>query len=393
MAWVTLKSRDGIYLVDWGTVGRIIRSYARSKAMLKNSQINEETHWIGPNLHTLDVNWDQVRSDTDAEGECLLSMIYRGAQGRTRNQIAQLANWIEVTKHNNARFQKKMRDAQKKTMENIDKSVDRAQVGLEIAKVTRDLSAEFLMVSATIVSGGTVATVAAAGGLVGGSALKATAKWEDDPNATRGAIAATFTTELAVGMLDLGAGKMIEHAAAKAGEKALSMAIGSSALRKAAEEAAKRGTKTGLAILWVNAKGLTLEPGKAVIQGGSIQQGVLTGSLKTVGGIHGELLKLLVINDDKYAKTAAFADTLISYGADKASEYLAEKNKNEKAERPGATEPPPETPDAEDSQQALLDALAHDYEMIDQVAIHQIGSIDSSLSSQRFHGQQLLRRN
>ena len=108
---------------------------------------------------------------------------------------------------------------------------------------------------------------------------------------------------------------------------------------------------------------------------------------------HGELLKLLVINDDKYAKTAAFADTLISYGADKASEYLAEKNKNEKAERPGAAERPPETPDAEDSQQSLLDALAHDYEMIDEVAIHQIGSIDSMHLGRPVHGAPPLRRN
>ena len=172
-----------------------------------------------------------------------------------------------------------------------------------------------------------------------------------------------------------GGGKLIDAAAKKAGEKVLSIAFGSQAVRKAAEEAAKRGTKTGLAILWANVKGLTLEPGKAVIEGNSIREGVLTGSLKTVGGIHGELLKYILINDEKYQKTAAFADTVISYGADKISEYLDEANK--KSERPAAVKPPPKVPDAEDSQQALLDALAHDFMMIDHAAIRQIGTVDS----------------
>jgi hypothetical protein len=314
-------------------------------------------------------------------------MFYRHAQGKTESQIGQLAHWIEVTKHNNGRFQKQMRDAQKTTMENINKSVDRAEVGLEIAKVTRDLSAEFLMVSATVVTGGMAGSVAAAGGLIGGSALKATAKAEDDPKATKGAIAATFFAELAAGMIDLGGGKLIAAAGEKAGAKALSMAIGSPAVRKAAEEAAKQGTKTGLAILWVNVKGLTLEPGKAVIEGNSIQQGILTGALKTTGGIHGEILKFMVINDEKYGKTAAFADTVISYGADKISEYL--KEANEKPERPKL---PPELPDGEDSQQALLDALAHDREMINQMAIRQIGTVDSSLAAKPLFCPPSLRR-
>ena len=113
-------------------------------------------------------------------------MFYRNAQGNTRDQIALLAHWIEVTKHNNKRFQDKMREAQKKTMENIEKSVERGEVGLEIARHTRDLSAEFLMVSATVVTGGAAASVAAGVALVGGSGLKATARWKDDPNATRG---------------------------------------------------------------------------------------------------------------------------------------------------------------------------------------------------------------
>jgi hypothetical protein len=134
MAWETLRSRDGFYLVDWGIVARIIRSYARSRAMLKYSKTNEEFQWFGPNLHTVDVDWDQVRIYTDAEGEHLLGMFYRNAQGRTQNQIAQLVHWIEVTKHNNGRFQKQMREAQKKTMENIEKSVERGKVGLEIAQ-------------------------------------------------------------------------------------------------------------------------------------------------------------------------------------------------------------------------------------------------------------------
>lgn len=366
MASETFTSLDGTYLVDWAAVGRMIRSYVRSRATLANTKVNEEFHWIGPTLHTLDVDWDKVKSQTDSESATLLAEFYRKAQFSTQSQIACLAHWVETTRKNNDEFHKKMQDAQKKSMANIDKSVGRAETGLRIARATRDASAEFLMVSATIVSGGAVAV----GAVAVGSGLKATAKSQDDPAATKGAVAVTFASEFAFGLIDIAGGKVIDHYAERAAEEALLKAVGGEAAKKVAEEAAKKGTKLGLAILWNQVKGVTLEPAKAVIQGKTFQQGLVTGSLKSVGGTHGELLKYMVLADTTFPKLAAIADTAISLGMDGLAEAVSEP-KEERGEKGGEA---PRLAQPSHPEHLLLDALAYDRKMIEQTAIRRIGA-------------------
>lgn len=375
MAWEKFTSLDGIYLVDWGAVGKMIRSYVRSQATLANLTVNDEFHWVGPNLHTVDVNWDQVKSQTDHGSESLLAEFYRNAQFNAQNQISRLAHWVEITAHNNAAFHDKMHDAQEKTMENIAKSVGRTQTAINAAIFTRDTSAEFLMVSATIVSGGTAATLAVGGG----SFLKATARYEDDVKATKGTFAVTFAAEFAAGMIDVGVGKVINAKAEEAAGKALLEAVGSKELKEIEAEAAKKGVKVSLAILWNHVKGVTVEPAKAVIEGETAQKGLVTGGLKTVGGTHGEILKYLVLDDEKYAKTAAIADTIISIGADKIAESINESNEEKKRE--GAEGKAPKISKKAHSDHVLLDALAYDRKMIEQMAIRKIGSAGPAIAN------------
>jgi hypothetical protein len=380
MAWESFQSRDGIYAVDWQGVGRIIRSYVRSCATLANAKVNEEFHWIGPTLHTVDVNWDQVRMQTDSDSEWRLADVYQAMKCNTPSQIARLVQWVELTKVNNGRFHKMMQDAQKQTMENIDKSVGRAEVGLKVSRALRDASAEFLMVSATIVSGGSAAAAAAAlGGITVGAGLKATAKGQDDANATKKTIAVTFVSEFAVGLLDLGAGKVIGGAAEKAGEAAFLKGIGGEGARQLEKRAAERGTEMGLAILWNQLKGVAVEPTKAVIEGEHFQNGLVTGQLKSVGGTHGEvvkyLIKSLVLDDPKFKQVAAISDatidTAISLGADALAKSLTEKS--EKREGAGQGQQPKIVKPTTNSH-ALLDALAYDRQMVEKMALRKVGS-------------------
>jgi hypothetical protein len=361
MAWDSFVSDDGIYQVDWEVIGRMIRSYVRSCAMLEHSKTNEEFHWFGPTLHSIDVEWDKVKRQTDDRGEILLRDFYRNLQLSTQRQISHLAHWIELTSHNNTAFQRKMRDAQKQTMENIDKSVNHWGTAIEAARLTRDTSAEFLVVSATVVSGG-----AMFGALAVGSGLKATATAQDDPKATKKQIAVTFASEFAVGLIDVKGCKLIDKAAEHAAEQALLKAVGGQTARKLTEEAAKKGTKLGLAILWNQAKSITLEPGKAVIEGKTFKDGLLTGSLKATGGTHGEILKYLVLEDSRFPKLAAIADTAISIAADKAADSIKERGEREKEA--------PKLPKPADPSHPILDALAYDRKMIEQTAIRKIGS-------------------
>src|SRR5271167_4937811 len=116
MPWETFTSRDGIYAVDWEGVGRLIRSYARSMAILENARVNTGSHWFGPNLHTVDVEWDRVRQRTLFHSESLLRNFYYGAQVNMQTQLARLLHMVDATRVNTAKFQEKMRGAQKQTM-------------------------------------------------------------------------------------------------------------------------------------------------------------------------------------------------------------------------------------------------------------------------------------
>jgi hypothetical protein len=372
MAWETFTSRDGIYAVDWGGVSKLIRSYVRSEATLCNAKVNTEHHWNGPNLHTVDVEWDKVQERTRFESETSLRDFYNLAQYNMQMQLARLVHWVDDTRVNNARFQKLMRDAQKETMANIDKSVERWDIAIKGARLTRDFSAEFVMVSATAISGG---TALALGGLATGAGLKATARAQDDPHATKTNIAATFASEFAIGLLDLKVAGAVKAAGERAAEEALKRAIGGEAARKFEEEAAKKGVKAGLMILYNQAK-LGLEPAKAIIQGKTFKEGLVTGGLKTAGGIHGEILKYLFIDDEKFEKLAALADTTISFGMDKLSEFLTEREK----EREPHESKEPEFTQPVNEQQELLDALAYERRMIERMAVRQIGTAGPSKS-------------
>lgn len=361
MAWETLSSRDGIYYVDWDVIGRMIRSFVRSKATLAHSKPNDEYHWFTSNIHTIDVDWDTIKHQTDFESQCLLSQFHRDLSSNTECHITRLANWLVATNNNNAAFQAKMREAQRKTMANIEKTVAIDEGILTVLRGTRDLSAEFLMVSATM-----VAVPVGVGALVVGSGLK-TARRGQDENGTAKQMAATFATEFAFGLVDLGAAKGIEGAAKAAAEAALKKGGG-----KLAEEAAKRGTKVMLGLLYNHAK-LAAEPAKAVLQGKHVQEGLVAGGLKTIGGIHGEILKYIVLDDEKFPKLAAIADTVISFGADKAAEALVEANKGEKSERSPKGTPRVATPTKDEH--LIMDALAYDRNLINQIAIRKIGSM------------------
>ena len=80
MAWETFQSNDGIYLVNWEGLSRIIRCAVRSQAMLAFSEKKIEKHFIGPDFHSVEVDWAKVRETTTLESERILRHFYYGAR-------------------------------------------------------------------------------------------------------------------------------------------------------------------------------------------------------------------------------------------------------------------------------------------------------------------------
>jgi len=383
MGWQYCPSLDGFYLVNWEGVGKIIRSFARSQAILNHSKINDEFHWIGATVSTFDVDWDAVTSETNTVSQHLIASRYlavrRGARFCMRDLIAALGHWLEATKHNNATFQKMMHQAQKTTAGNIDKSVARLQTAINVARLTRNASAEFLMISATCLTGGAAGSTAgvlgytlagnevlAAGGgaVLVGSGLKTWSSAQDHPDASKGQLAATFTTEFAVGLVDLFTARRID----KAGEEAVKefeRAVGTEAFTKLEAEAAAKGTKVMMAVLYNKVKGMTLDPWKAIIQGETVQKAYTAGGVKAVGGTGGELFKSMLEESDKGKIVGVIADTAISLSADKFTDDLTESNASEAKDSKEA----PQIVMATTSDDAALDALLYEKEMIEQLAV------------------------
>jgi len=380
MGWQYCPSLDGFYLVNWEGVGKIIRSFARSQAILNHSKINDEFHWIGATVSTFDVDWDAVTSETNTVSQHLIASRYqavqRGARFCMRDLIAALGHWLEATKHNNATFQKMMHQAQKTTAGNIDKSVARLQTAIKVARLTRNASAEFLMISATCLTGGEAGVlgytlagneVLAAGGgaVLVGSGLKTVSFAQDHPEASKGKLAVTFTTEFAVGLVDLFTARGID----KAGEDAVKefeRTVGNEAFTKLEAEAATKGTKVMLAVLYNKVKGMTLDPCKAIIQGETVQKAYTTAGVKAVGGTGGELFKSMLEDSDRGKIVGVIADTAISLTADQFSDDLMESNSPESKDSKQAPQIVVATASDDD---AALDALLYDKEMIEQLAV------------------------
>jgi hypothetical protein len=379
MGWQYCPSLDGFYLVNWDGVGKIVRSFARSQAILNHSKINDEFHWIGATVSTFDVDWEAVTSETNTVSQHLIASRYqavrRGARSCMRDLISALGHWLAATKHNNATFQKMMHQAQKTTAGNIDKSVARLQSAINVARLTRNASAEFIMISATCLTGGTAGVfgytlagneVLAAGGgaVLVGSGLKTWSSAQDHPDASKGQLAATFTTEFVVGLVDLFTARGIDKAGKEAAE-VFEHAVGTEAFRKLEAEAAEKGTKVMLAVTYNTVKGMTLDPGKAIIQGDSVQKAFTAGGVKAFGGTGGELFKSMLQDSDEGKIVGAIADTAISLTADQFSEDLMESSSAEAKYSKQA----PQIVMATTSDDAALDALLYEKEMIEQLAV------------------------
>jgi len=184
MAWVTVSCPDGSYEMDVDGVTRLIRSYAYAKALSDNSDIETESHIIGPDLETVRTDWDQVTKQRDnlatmAANEFYLRMStgWKGKQG-----IDYLEDLIEQRDGYNDSVHELQKKASKDTMANIQTSVDRGKTGETVFTFIRDAAAETEL---ALVTGGASLPEAAVGiGL--GSVMKGGFKWQDTKSIGQG---------------------------------------------------------------------------------------------------------------------------------------------------------------------------------------------------------------
>lgn len=350
MAWETFRSNDGIYLIDWAGLARIMRSCKRAKAMNDFSSIHVEQgkrDWAAlgmrlPDLHTVEVDWNRVNLETTTQTENELRKFYVAAQGSMKSQISNVVQMMEQADDDRDAFDDKQAEAQNKTMDNIDDCISNANTAINVLKEIRDTSGEIVMVGATYVSGGTAAVI-----FTGvGSGMKAGFVYQDTGKTDKAL--ATFSTNLLMGALDLKVGGAI---------KGLS----------------STSEKIGMAIVWSKSKAV-LEVPKSLIEGKDMKQAVSSAAVKLVAstpataGVEG----LKAVLGEEGEAWAIPVEVLLNRLQDKGGEALAEKG--EKGERKETKGPPAHLPRPHPNHH-LMDAVIYDESIIEQIAVRQIGSL------------------
>jgi hypothetical protein len=349
MAWETLTTNDGIYLIDWGGLTRIVRSCKRAGAMNDYSRIETkrgERDWSAfgmrlPDLHSVEVDWQRVNLETTTQTELELRKFHSGATSSMKAQLRNLVEMMEQADDDRDAFQDKQAQAQSKTQENIEDCVGTAENVIWGLKEIRDTSAEFVMVGATYLSGGTAGVIFT----TVGSGMKAGFAYQDTGRADRAV--ATFSTNLLMGALDLKVG---------AATKAMSLT-----------------DKIGIGIVWAKSKAV-LEVPKGLIEGKNLKQAVSGAAVKLVfstpatAGIEG-LKSALGEESEAWAIPVEVALNRIQ---DKLGDAAAEYG--EKGEKKETKGPPAHLPHPHPNHH-LMDAVIYDQKLIEQTAVRQIGSV------------------
>lgn len=346
MAWETFRSNDGIYLINWDGLARIIRSCKRAGAMKAYSKVvveKGERDWAAlgmrlPDLHSVEVDWNRVSMETTTQAEMELRKFYRAAGNSMKSQLTNLVHMMEQADDDRDAFQDKQSEAQRKTTDNIDSAVHNGEVAMDILKGVRDTSAEIVMVGATYVSGGTAAIL-----FTGvGSGMKGAFVYQDTGKADKAL--ATFSTNLLLGAADLKVGAAIKG-------------LGSTS------------EKIGMAIVWSKSKAV-LEVPKGLIEGKSLKQSASAAAAKLVASTPGtagiEGLKT-VLGEEAWAIPVEVALNILQ---DKGGEAIAESGEKEKKETTG---PRAHLPHPHPNHR-LMDAVIYDQSIIEQAAVRQIGS-------------------
>lgn len=206
MAWVTVSCPDGPYEINVDGITRIIRSYAYARALSENSQTKTESHFFGPDIETVEIDWNQVKKQretiaTQQANDFYLKMS-TGLKGDAGMQY--LEGLIEDRDDYTDLVREKQKDAGKHTMDNIDQSVKRGEAGEMVATAIRDACIETELVLAT---GGAATIPEAMAGITLGSLGKGAAKWQDTNSFGQGVAEASI--ELVVNLATFGLGRAV----------------------------------------------------------------------------------------------------------------------------------------------------------------------------------------
>lgn len=186
----------------------LCRQHVYNQLIHRRSRIVRETHVFGPDLISVETDFRGISRERDQLSFPLYSRLeWESVQDAERTRVRlvhmrrEINQWV-------ASVRRTQQSASHETMQNIEQSVRRGQMGVQIASAVRDLSAAVLVVGSALLSGGTSLAV-----LGGGSVLRGTATYQDTGNISSAMIDASST--FVVGAIPLAGSAMVEGQAAQ----------------------------------------------------------------------------------------------------------------------------------------------------------------------------------
>ena len=204
MAYTEVPTTDGLYFVDYDLIDRIVHDSAFLQK--KNSSAkrkSEKEGWGLPEIYHYDVNYKEARSHAELSRASFnafrkVSAFYQN----TRSRSSQLPTGAKIEELKEQLFsmeksgrdarqqlKKKIDDASRDSMKNINGKVEDWGTAVEVAKFTRNASADIILVGSAVVTGG--ASTVAIG--AGGSLMKGAFKYQDTGNVAAGVMEASVS--------------------------------------------------------------------------------------------------------------------------------------------------------------------------------------------------------
>ncbi len=189
MAYEEIDTDAGLYIVDYDLVDRIIQNSTYFQYINTTAVRKEESEGFGlPTTYHLDVDFNMASAVAksapirmrfaDKFRRQVQNVFSQSCVESSGNQIEDLREELfDIEKSGREAkesFFRKQRETSRDSMKNIQSTAGQWETAIEVARFTRDASAEILLVSSTVMTGGAAGAAIAIG--AGGSLLKGAAK-------------------------------------------------------------------------------------------------------------------------------------------------------------------------------------------------------------------------
>ncbi|RLA40982.1 MAG: hypothetical protein DRR42_25165 [Gammaproteobacteria bacterium] len=169
MAYTEVPTTDGLYLVDYDLIDRIVHdSTFLQKKNTDAKLITEKEGWGLPEIYHYSVNYKAARSFAETSRHAFnafrkVSAFYQNTRSRssqlpTGSKIEELKERLFAMEKSGRdaaeMLKRKQKDASRRGMQNINDKVDNWGTAVEVAKFTRNASADIILVWSAVVSGG-----------------------------------------------------------------------------------------------------------------------------------------------------------------------------------------------------------------------------------------------